>query len=280
MCFRLFSPQESLTLEEPFRSLWAGRDVFAEVSRLTGKTYRTMPGRRTLRFEMEGKGYFLKCHDGVGWREIFKNLLSGKLPVLGAETEWQALRALASAGLSAARVAGFGARGRNPARRQSFLITEEIAPAIDLETLTLSWKAAPPAARQKRALIFAVARYLRAMHRAGINHRDCYLCHFLWKTADSALPPEKTPGLALIDLHRAQIRAATPCRWRDKDLAALYFSARETGCTRQDHLRFLQTYFAPRPLREILRDETKTLRALEQKNARLMARYQKYGERL
>ena len=41
-----------------------------------------------------GSHYFAKIHHGVGWREILKNLLHLKLPVLGAENEWRALNLL------------------------------------------------------------------------------------------------------------------------------------------------------------------------------------------
>ncbi|MEN8261061.1 MAG: lipopolysaccharide core heptose(I) kinase RfaP, partial [Pseudomonadota bacterium] len=48
---------------------------------LTGEVFRDMPDRKTLRFELGGKGYFIKMHTGVGWGEIFKNLFQGRLPV-------------------------------------------------------------------------------------------------------------------------------------------------------------------------------------------------------
>ena len=80
--------------------------------------------------------------------------------------------------------------------------------------------------------------------------------------------------LSLIDLHRAQVRDATPRRWRDKDLAALYFSALDIGLTRRDFLRFLKTYFAA-PLRDVLRDESALLRHLASESVRLMARYRR-----
>jgi heptose I phosphotransferase len=78
--------------------------------------------------------------------------------------------------------------------------------------------------------------------------------------------------LSLIDLHRAQVRSATPTRWRNKDLAGLYFSALNIGLTRRDKLRFLKAYFQ-RPLRDILRDEAALLAWLERKADRLLARY-------
>lgn len=100
------------------------------------------------------------------------------------------------------------------------------------------------------------------MHRAGVNHRDCYICHFLLHT-DKPVSADDF-RLSVIDLHRAQTRDATPKRWRNKDLAALYFSALDIGLTRRDKLRFLRTYFR-RPLREILRDEAGLLAWMERK---------------
>ena len=71
-----------LILAEPFKSLWAGRDPFAEVEGLQGEVYRELEARRTLRTEVDGNGFFVKIHRGIGWGEIFKNLLTAKLPVL------------------------------------------------------------------------------------------------------------------------------------------------------------------------------------------------------
>ncbi|MDR1889721.1 MAG: lipopolysaccharide core heptose(I) kinase RfaP [Zoogloeaceae bacterium] len=264
-----------LELRDPFLSLWRGKDPFAEVERLQGRVYRAMPGRRTLRIEIGGRAYFVKIHYGVGWREIGKNIVTGKRPVLGARQEWQALQRLHAARVPTMTAVAFGERGANPARRQSFLITEAIAPAVDLETLTQNWPTEPPAPARKYALIVAVAQTIAAMHRAGVNHRDCYLCHFLLRGEAENFPPE----LALIDLHRAQTRAATPKRWRDKDLAALYFSALNIGLTRRDKLRFLRVYF-DKPLRAILREEAGLLRWLEKKAVRLLRRFQKYEGRL
>ncbi|MDR1850028.1 MAG: lipopolysaccharide core heptose(I) kinase RfaP [Zoogloeaceae bacterium] len=270
-----------LMLQEPFRTLWAGKDAFAAVEALSGKVYRAMPGRRTLRVEIEGEGYFVKIHQGVGWREICKNLAQGRLPVLGAGQEWRALSRLQSAGVPTMTVLAFGEQGLNPARRRSFIITQEIAPAMDLEAYTQPWRESPPAPAEKRALISEVARMTRQMHQAGVNHRDCYICHFLRQDAPvPSKPTEKTaPRLFLIDLHRAQVRASVPRRWRDKDLAGLYFSALEIGLTRLDRLYFLRAYFA-KPLAALFRQEASTLVWLEREAARLQARQQKYGGRL
>ena len=42
-------------------------------------------GRRTVSFSHRGRRYYLKIHDGVGWKEIAKNQTTLRLPVLRAE---------------------------------------------------------------------------------------------------------------------------------------------------------------------------------------------------
>ena len=74
----------------------AGIDAFDYIMQLDGELFRDLDNRRTLRFSLGGKRYFLQAHYGVGWREILKNLLQLKLPVLGARNEWLAIRRLES----------------------------------------------------------------------------------------------------------------------------------------------------------------------------------------
>ncbi len=271
-----------LVLAEPFKSLWAGRDAFAAVEALQGQVYRELEGRRTLRTEVDGRGYFVKIHRGIGWGEIVKNLLTAKLPVLGARQEWQAIQRLTTAGVATMTAVAYGERGRNPAAQHSFIVTEELAPTTDLEQLSLNWAQQPPEPRLKWALIKEVANMVGSMHRAGVNHRDCYICHFLLHT-DKPVSADDF-RLSVIDLHRAQVRRATPLRWRNKDLAALYFSVLDIGLTRRDRLRFLRGYFAAlkgqQPLRQILREEARLLAWLESKAGALYARKQRYGDAL
>ncbi|WP_457788744.1 lipopolysaccharide core heptose(I) kinase RfaP [Pseudomonas sp. PL-6] len=261
-----------LILAEPFKSLWAGQDPFAAVEALQGQVYRELEGRRTLRTEVAGRGYFVKIHRGIGWGEIAKNLLTAKAPVLGAGQEWRAIQRLTEAGVATMTAVAYGERGANPASQHSFIVTEELAPTVDLEQFSLHWREQPPTPRLKWALIREVAQMTGTMHRAGVNHRDCYICHFLLHT--DRPPTADDLRLSLIDLHRAQVRAATPRRWRDKDLAGLYFSALDIGLSRRDKLRFLRSYFQ-QPLRQVLRDEATLLAWLEGKAGRLLARYER-----
>ncbi|KAF1070309.1 MAG: Lipopolysaccharide core heptose(I) kinase RfaP [Pseudomonas citronellolis] len=266
-----------LELHEPFRTLWAGKDPFVEVERLQGQVYRELEGRRTLRTEVDGRGFFVKIHRGIGWGEIAKNLTTAKAPVLGAGQEQRALQRLHQAGVPTMTAVAYGERGGNPARQHSFIITEELAPTVDLEVFSLHWRQQPPEPRLKRALIARVALMVGAMHRAGVNHRDCYICHFLLHTGRPVSADDFE--LSVIDLHRAQTRQTTPRRWRDKDLAALYFSALDIGLTQRDKLRFLRGYFR-QPLRDVLRSEARLLGWLERKAAKLYDRKQRYGDLL
>ena len=263
---------DELILAEPFRTLWAAQDPFVAVEALQGKVYRELEARRTLRTEVAGRGYFVKIHRGVGWGEILKNLLTLRAPVLGAGNEMRAIRRLEELGVDTMCAVAYGARGSSPATQHSFIVTEELAPTVSLEDFCRDWPQHPPQPRFKRALIGRVATMARRMHEGGVNHRDFYICHFLLHL--DPVPTADAFKLSLIDLHRAQTRAQTPRRWRDKDLASLYFSALQIGLTQRDFLRFLRIYF-DRPLREILREEAGLIEHLQREAARLQRRYLK-----
>ena len=99
-------------------------------------------------------------------------LCAGSLIRLGRERGWQVH-------IATMTPAAFGVRGCNPARQLSFLITEELTDTISLEDYCQRWREQPPALREKRRLIRALARISKTLHENGINHRDYYLCHFL-----------------------------------------------------------------------------------------------------
>ena len=78
-----------LILKKPFDKLWKGKDAFEEVEKISGEVYRSVATRQTLRFEVDGKGYYLKLHHGITYKEFFKNVFSLHAPVLGAGNEWR-----------------------------------------------------------------------------------------------------------------------------------------------------------------------------------------------
>ena len=244
--------------------------------------------RRTVSFGANGKRYYVKTHGGVGWKEILKNLAYFRLPVLGAEHEWRGVHhlhrqtLLRDLGLNTLEIAGYGAREyavarilNDPARRQSFIVTDEIPNAKSLEELCRddwAWgKRSINSCNQvffKRWLIDQLARTAQILHQSGANHRDFYLGHFLMQQSGKSADfnPEDS-RLFLIDLHRMQIHrpslrawvgamlkgmqtsdrirppiSETPERWQIKDVAGLYYSSMDLGLTRRDLCRFMTAY--------------------------------------
>ena len=228
-----------IILNDSLSTHWKGEITFEKIFSLTGEIYRAVADRKTLRFELGGKGFFVKLHRGAGWREIFKNLLQGRLPVLGAKNEYLAIKKLSTLGVETMTLCAYGCRGGNPAHLQSFIITEALENTISLEDFCKEWPTDPPTPGLKRALILRVATMTRIMHENGINHRDLYICHFLLGNDFDSLD---LFHLYLIDLHRVQIRKKTPQRWKIKDIAALYFSSLDIGLTQRDLVRFIKCY--------------------------------------
>lgn len=232
-----------LFLAEPFASRWAGCDPFEKAFSLTGETYRDMGDRCTTRFEFDAKAYFVKTHAGVGVGEILKNLLYLRIPVLGAENEYLAIGKLQALGVETMTPVAFGRQGFNPAKEKSFLITEALEPTEPLDEYCNPRVLEEMGVTERRALVRRLAKISRKLHDSGVNHRDYYLCHFLLDTSDEYLgvPASRRP-IYLIDLHRVQIRSRTPRRWRNKDLSALYYSARRVGFDQRDVLCFIREY--------------------------------------
>lgn len=265
--------RHALFLREDIAAMWEGRDPFRAAQEQTGTVYRNKEGRRTLRFEYQGCGYFLKLHQGVGWKEIIKNLFQGRLPIIGATHEYLAIRALERLGIDTLSAAAYGKRGNNPASQLSFLITDELRHVESLEDFCACWPQQPPTPALKRKLIDRVANIARTMHGNGINHRDFYLCHFLLQNDAAPITASNldTRRLHLIDLHRAQIRSCVPTRWLIKDLGALYYSALNIGLTRRDVLRFIRTY-CRRPLHTVFAQEPSLWKAVKQRAEKIYLR--------
>ncbi|MFK7863488.1 MAG: lipopolysaccharide core heptose(I) kinase RfaP [Pseudohongiellaceae bacterium] len=238
-------------LAEPFRTHWLSKKPLQELCKLEGEIYREVKSRKTFRFEFKGKFYFAKLHFGIGWQEIFKDIFQLRLPIVSAKNEWEAIAKLKQLNLETMNPVGFGSIGINPARVNSFIITEELSNTINLEDFCRDWKTQPPSFPVKLALIRKIAYISRTMHGAGMCHRDYYLCHFHLERASLN---QSNVQLSLIDLHRALIKKNLSQRWLIKDIAGLHFSSMDIGLSARDKLRFMRLY-SGQPLRKNLRDE-------------------------
>ena len=165
------------------------------------------------------------------------------MPIIGAKNEWQAIQFLEKHQLDTMKIAAYGERGWNPAKKLSFLVTDDLVDTMNLEHLGKQWLLSPPKITTKVKLIRKIALISRKMHENGMNHRDFYLCHFLLdKSFEASNTIEDDTQLFLIDLHRAQIRKQVPERWLVKDIGSLFFSAFDVDLTQRDLFRFMMMY--------------------------------------
>ena len=274
--------QQGAPTEKPVTNSWVylRRDLdnlgdFHQIMAVEGESFREAPGRKTVRFTKDKKNYFLKTHTGVGWQEIIKNLFYFRLPVLGAMNEWHGAHHLQRLGIDTLTLAGYGTESGNPARRRSFIITDEILDTQSLEEFCSAWRKRPPRQaheiRYKRWLIQSLAQIARRLHNSGANHRDFYLVHFLLQpgVVNGKLHADAS-RLFVIDLHRMQLRRHTPKRWKIKDVAGLHYSSMDLGLTTRDLLRFIRLY-SQAPLRETLDRDRQFWKRVERRANRLYA---------
>lgn len=260
-----------LILRGELQELWRDKDVFALLQAVDGEVVRDKEGRQTLKFQLAGKTYYRKLHTGIGWREIIKNFLQLKMPVTGASNEWLAINRVHELGLDSLNTLAYGCKGSNPAKKLSFLVTEELSNTLSLAQYAEQWPHKPPPPSERRALIRKVATIARTIHGDGINHRDLYICHFLLDLSSEPNAAKKDPRLFLVDLHRAQMRVAVPRRWLVKDIASIYFSSLDIGLTKKDVYLFLQVYF-DMPLREIFTRHESLLNSITKRAIQLYCR--------
>jgi UDP-glucose:(heptosyl)LPS alpha-1,3-glucosyltransferase/heptose I phosphotransferase len=177
----------------------------------------------------------------VGWSEIFKNLLTFKLPILGAITEVRAIKKLNEIGIPTTPLVAYGQRGCSPATMRSFVMTEDLGDILTLEDIFK----APLEAAQNKASRPAILKHLgqlaAKLHSAGLCHRDFYLCHFVLKKTEFE---SGYLNLHLIDLHR-MLQGQNPNGDAVmKDVAGLYFSMQQIGLGAEDWTVLKQYYLS------------------------------------
>jgi heptose I phosphotransferase len=217
----------------------AGLRSFDEVMHMQGKVFRSVVGRKTIQVSLGGKSYFIKQHFGVGWSEIFKNLISLKKPILGAMTEVRAIQKLNEIGIATTPLAAYGQQGCSPASLRSFVVTEDLGDIFSLEDLCADWQENPPDVSFKQKISIAIAQLAAKLHAAGLCHRDFYLCHFALKKTEFAQGIIK---YYLLDLHRMLQGQEANSSAVMKDVAGLFFSMKQNGFDIDDLDIFKQHY--------------------------------------
>ena len=228
-------------------------DVFAGFMALTGRVFRDVPGRKTMQISFNianndvggaTKSYFIKQHFGVGWAEIFKNLISFKAPIISAMTEVYAIQKLTDIGIATTPLVAYGQRGSSPASLQSFVLTEDLGDIVSLEDICADAKTYPVTAENKQLMLIAVANLATKLHSAGLVHRDFYFCHFALNRQHAVVNHENVNqyDLYLVDLHRMLLNQAPNGKSVMKDIAGFYFSAMQNGFSADELAIFKQHY--------------------------------------
>lgn len=105
---------------------------------------------------------------------------------------------------------------------ESFLITQEYSPFVDLEYFILNTSSILQGTEnqeKRNNILRAIALYARKMHDSNLNHKDFNATHILLRDIDS-----DTPEVALFDLQHVNTNRFSKFRWPIKALAELYFS--------------------------------------------------------
>ena len=231
-----------LHVPEPIKAHLQG-DIFDACLALQGQAFRDVPGRKTQQIALGDKSYFIKQHFGVGWGEIFKNLATFKMPIIGAMTEVNAIKKLDEIGIKTTPLVAYGQRGCNPATLQSFVITEDLGDILTLEQIFEAGLQASKHAPSRPALLKALGELAAKFHGAGQNkalaHRDFYLCHFVCKKAEFEAG---NLHLYLIDLHRVLQNQNSKGSSVMKDIAGLIFSMQQIAMSAEDIAVFKSHY--------------------------------------
>jgi len=230
-------------------------EIIKEISKYPSKIVRDVENRKTFKVSINQKHYFVKHHNFQPYRktikEVLKNFINLKKPILNAINEVKAIQQLESINIDTMKVSGYGLNKKSFLKTNSFIITESLEPAISLENLDLilSQYSGKDGFKLKRKIIKDLAEITRKLHDNYLIHQDYYLCHFLFKDGN----------LYLIDLHRMQkVNKYLFKSKKLKELADLYYSSMTVkAVTKFDIFYFLKCYYNENSIRAIFKDSFK-----------------------
>ena len=183
---------------------------------------------------------YLKRYGSHSTAALLKRRLIRRSQAAAAVFDFAAGLNLAEKGVPVARPIAYGQQSNWLGEKRSFVIFEELPNADALERMM---PRLPEQQKQykllqdKNELVRQIARLIRRLHEQGFYHRDLYLSHiFLCRDRHD------NERLCLIDLQRVFRPLIYSQRWRVKDLAQFYFSARDYF-NETDMTNFFKAYF-------------------------------------
>jgi tRNA A-37 threonylcarbamoyl transferase component Bud32 len=179
-----------------------------------------------------------------GYKSRFKAFL-GRFRRSRALAAWQRGHALLARGIPTARPLVVSEPRGGWFARDSYLVTERIAGAVDLHEYArrLASRTTPDRERRVRQLAQSVGTLIGRMHAAGLSHRDL--------KANNLIVVERAGSVdvLMIDLDGLRVRRTVGPATRSRDLGRLATSAEaHRWLTRTARLRLLRSYLAQFPL--------------------------------
>ena len=123
---------------------------------------------------------------------------------------------------------------------ESFLITKDFSPFVDLEELVLNRPETLFGKKnktKKRNILKAIANYARRMHDSGLNQKDFNATHVLLLNLET-----KQPKISLFDLQRVDKNTCNRFKWPIKSLAELNYTLPVHLFTEDDRRYLFQKY--------------------------------------
>lgn len=143
-------------------------------------------------------------------------------------------------GLATAIPVAVGVRFTSFFQAESFLITQDFSPLIDLEEFVFYQPQilyGDNNAIRRKNILTAVAAYARKMHDCGRNHKDFNATHVLLDDIDSP-----SCQVALFDLQRVDRNPFNKFRWPIKALSEFIFTLTFPLFPEEDRLFFFMKY--------------------------------------
>ncbi|HEX4795500.1 MAG TPA: lipopolysaccharide kinase InaA family protein [Humisphaera sp.] len=188
--------------------------------------WRTLPDRENCTLDA-------KLIDGRAIRWHVKRYAPARRKSAAALDEMRGHQLLIDERIATAPLVAWGAFGDG----RSFVIFEDLAGYAPADKLI---------ARGTRfeSLLRPTADLAAALHRAGLHHRDLYLCHFMAKISGDTI------DLKLIDTARVRKLPGmlTRRRWIVKDLAQFWYSTLPLAITDEQRRAWLARYAEQRGL--------------------------------
>jgi tRNA A-37 threonylcarbamoyl transferase component Bud32 len=194
-------------------------------------------------------------------RDRFLDAVGHLVRPSAARRECHKAAEIARRGIPTTRPVAWAERTRASVVRDNYVVTEAIHSACSLERYLgeeLPRLAPDVQTRARRRLVERVARFVAAIHEAGIAHDDFHLGNVLVRLDDC--PPgepadDEMPKLHLIDV--PGVRFSGPLGWRASRASLIMFGAGWWERTsRTERLRFWRTYLAERPDLQVPDDHT------------------------